>query len=130
MNDLRLHAVRRLRSVFLLTALLLSVGLGVQSSLCPPGMDMGSEMEMGMGDGPAGEPAGPHCPFGASTDGDGGATCPFAVGGVGPCGTAAPVPAIAALTTPSAFVVEIPRVAGAPAPLELFQRVHSPPPRA
>ena len=58
MSNPRLRAARRLKAMPLLTALMLSVGLAFQASLCPPGMDMGSEMEMTMGVGSAGQTSG------------------------------------------------------------------------
>ncbi len=91
--------VRRVVALPQLTALLLSLGLGFELSACPPGMDMGMEMPMPMDassqttlDQGPGEESGMDCPFSGSLDDKGRASCPLAVGGIGPCGTGAPVP--------------------------------------
>lgn len=75
-----------------LAALALSLGIGLEVSLCPPGMDMGMSMDMSAQETTQGPM---DCPF-AATDGEHGMSCALAVGGIGPCGTSAAAP-----TTPT-----------------------------
>ena len=130
MSSSRLRAARRLKSMPLLTALMLSFGTGFQASLCPPGMDMGSEMVMAMDEAPTEQSTGVHCALGTSMNEDGGTSCPLSVGGTGPCGTTAPVPAVAFLIGPPPSQIDFPPITARSAPSELFTRVHRPPPRA
>ncbi len=131
--------VRRIVALPQFTALLLSLGLAIEVSVCPPGMDMGMEMPMPMPmdarsrtaleRGP-GEDQGMDCLFSGSLDDEGRASCPLAVGGIGPCGTSA--------LAPTELVT-----AGRPLPLSVFtyvsatsghadfsETVQLPPPRA
>ena len=70
--------VRRVVALPQVTALLLSLGLGFEVSVCPPGMDMGMEMPMPMDAAPRtapeqgpGEDQGMDCPFSGSLDDEG-----------------------------------------------------------
>ncbi len=129
--------VRRLVALPQLTALLLSLGLGFEVSVCPPGMDMGMEMPMPMDaasrtaleQGP-GEDQGMDCPFSGSLDDEGRASCPLAVGGVGPCGTSAPAPTELA-TAPREIPLSVfAYVSATSAYADFFKTVQLPPPRA
>ena len=137
----RRTAIHRLKVLPQIAALLLSVGLGFQASLCPPGMDMGMDMDKEMSmpagalspatvDSAVGHQAGLHCVFAASNNEDGQATCPFALNGSGPCGTT---------VSASAAVICMPlRVASSQFSLvsnpsghtDPFRQVNLPPPRA
>jgi len=127
--------VRRMMAVPQLAALFLSLSLGFQVSVCPPGMDAAMEMPMdsgssiALGHSPVGG-SGMECPLSDLLDDNGPASCPLSVGGVGPCGTSAPVPS------------ELVTV-GRPLPLSVFtlvsvisghedysQAIQLPPPRA
>jgi len=119
MTPLRSRAARRATGAGLFATWMLALSLGFGVSLCPPGMDMGSDMAMGgmmnmrmdMAEGPGmtsidpsrtPTPSGPQCPF--AGDEDGGHGCPFALDGVGPCGTTASAPAgvvVGAIQAPS-----------------------------
>ena len=137
------RTIRRLKAAPQLAALGLSLAVGFQASLCPPGMDMGMEMSAGMDmAGPAADlpmpgaaraqrhAAGLHCVFGSSMDGDGRPTCPFAVGGIGPCGTTPPIPGV--MTTPPTLAVlhKVQGERGSLRHVDPFRQVHHPPPRA
>ncbi len=132
----RFLIVRRLMALPQLAALTLSFGLAFEASLCPPGMDTGMEMSMPMGAGLstgsdrfAGQQADLHCVFSASTDQDGRTTCPFAVGGVGPCGTTMPTPGVG-LAVPSPIIVSGMRLVSNPhTHTDPFTPIQLPPPR-
>lgn len=90
---------RRRYAVLLLGLLVMSIVTNFEASLCMPGMAMGDDAPMGsmvMEDAASG---GAHCGTLVGTSDDGTPLCPFAVGGVGPCGTAPPVPVQATYLT-------------------------------
>lgn len=120
-----------------LVALLLSLGLGFQVSVCPPGMDTGMEMPMPMDAGSPvalgqspGDASGMECPFSGLLDEDGRASCPLAVGGIGPCGTNAPVPS-ESVTVVSSLSLRVFAHTSVPSGHEDFSlAIQLPPPRA
>ena len=112
---------RRLHASVLLLALLIAQGAGFEASLCPPGMETGMDM---------GRASSTHCTVSTGVDDSGRTTCPFAVAGIGHCGTGAPVPT-------AATAVSIPLRASRAQPIEapVGRPDHSistpvPPPRA
>ena len=141
MRHSRSTAVRRLKALPQIAALLLSLGLGFQASLCPPGMDMGMDMdeEMSM---PAGvlslatvdpavrHQAGLHCVFAASYNEDGQTTCPFALNGTGPCGTTVPAAAVLVWMPPQVLASQLSLVSNPSGHTDPYTQVTLPPPRA
>lgn len=133
----RFTVVRRSMALPQLAALLLSLGLGFQASLCPPGMDMGMEMSMPggdvsgtTGDQSMGHRAGLHCVFDGSTNEDGRATCPFAVGGIGPCGTTVPAAGVLVATPAPVLSSGFSLVSDPSGHTDPLTQVLLPPPRA
>ena len=107
-----------------LAALALSLGIGLEVSLCPPGMDMGMDMAaQETTHGPM------DCPF-ASTGGEHGMSCALAVGGIGPCGTSAaapPTPTVMPTVFPAQNLVETSVLTGH---TDVPRTIKLPPPRA
>jgi len=124
-----------MKAMLLLSSLFVSLGLGYEVSLCPPGMDMGTDMATGgsMGAGSA-QPASPvdgsHCRFSGSTNDDGRSACPLAVGGIGPCGTTVPAPALSFEASSRVFSSGLALVSDPPGHEDAATRVPLPPPRA
>jgi hypothetical protein len=118
---------RRLLGLLQLAGVLVSLGVGLQVSRCPPGMDSGMDMPMTADAGDAGHQ---ECPFMGSPNEQGDMSCPLAVGGIGPCGTSSVAPARQIvdqfLGAPSMFI-ETPRDSGRS---DGFRAIHLPPPRA
>ena len=77
---------RTLMALPQLAAIVLSLVVSQQVSLCPPGMESGSGMLQASA---PGEPGPMDCPLGGSMDEEGNMSGPLAVGGPGPCGTSA-----------------------------------------
>ena len=129
--------VRHLFALPQLAALLLSLGLELEVSLCPPGMHMGMEMPMSadarfpetVQHGP-GEDRGMDCPFDGSLDDERRATCPLAVGGIGPCGTSAPAPGGLVAAPRQIPLSELAYVSGTSGHADFSESVQLPPPRA
>ncbi len=113
---------RRLTGLLQLVGLLVSMGVGLQVSQCPPGMDMPISADGGH--------SGPlDCPFSGSADEQGDMSCPLAVGGLGPCGTSAVARTEHALTLSLGVPQALPELAGDSARLDGFRAIHLPPPR-
>ena len=102
------RARRRLLALPLLVALVSSWALEVGASLCTATSGAGADMRMAMDmASSAAEEAPPHhgsgehagCPPEGEPDR---ASCPFAIGGVGPCGATSSAPAAAASWIPDA----------------------------
>lgn len=109
-----------------LAALLLSLAVGYEVSLCPPGMDMGMDMSVAAEAGGAGHM---DCPFGGSMTEEGDMSCPLAPGGAGPCGTSVGVANTHTATLPidvAARVAQLPCDSGRS---EWFRPILLPPPR-
>jgi hypothetical protein len=129
-------AARRLSALPQIAAWLLSLGFGFEVSACPPGMDMGMDMPMSlqvapaMGDDHGGMGSGMDCPFGGSMDDEGRAGCPFAVGGIGPCGTSTTAPAALATDIRSMPLAVFGYVSAVSEHTDFFESVRHPPPRA
>jgi hypothetical protein len=125
---------RRRYALVLLGAMAFAAFANFEASLCIPGMSMGGgDIQGGMAiamEMPDGASPGFHCWAPMTAASDGVPLCPFSVGGVGPCGTAPPMPVKIAFSM-RAFAestVEFPaaesQVPGA------SPRVPTPPPRA
>jgi hypothetical protein len=140
MTGFKFAIVRRSVALPQVLALVLSLGLGVRSSLCPPGMDMGMEMDMNMSmpaggssdmadDSAMGHEAGRHCGSAGSVDDDGRTTCPFALGGIGPCGTTVPAPGLAMVGPTPVFSEGFASVTEPSGHIDPSAQVNLPPPR-
>jgi hypothetical protein len=127
--------VHRLLALPQLTALLLSLGLAFEVSVCPLGMDMGMEMPPAMdatgqtGIGP-GAGSGMDCPFMGSLDDEGQQGCPLAVGGIGPCGTSAPAPTELVTAPRSSPLSAVAYVSATSGHADFSETIQLPPPRA
>ena len=119
---MRLPALTRtLMALPQLAALLLSLAVGYEVSLCPPGMDMSVASEVG-------DAGHMDCPFGGSMNDEGDMSCPLSVGG--PCGMSVGIANTHTATLPiglAARVTELPRDSGRS---EWFRGILLPPPRA
>ncbi len=129
--------VRRVVALPQLTALLLSLGLGFELSACPPGMDKGMERPMPMDaasrtalEQRPGEDQGMDCPFSGSLDDEGRASCPLAVGGIGPCGTGEPAPAELVTAGPPLLPSVFTYVSTTSGHADFSETIQLPPPRA
>ena len=132
----RSWASRRWLSLPLVIALSLSWALGVQASLCAPGMDSGMEMSRraeitgGTQDAHAAHARADHCTSILSDSEESQTTCPFAINGVGPCGTTAPAPARRVVSLPES-TSELAAIVSEPtAHTNPFALIQVPPPRA
>lgn len=115
---------RTLMALPQLAALLISLAVGYEVSLCPPEMDMGMDMSVASEAGDAGHM---DCPFGGSMNEEGDMSCPLAVGG--PCGTSVGLANTHTASLPidlAASVAELPRDSGRS---EWFRPILLPPPR-
>lgn len=134
MRDPRTASVRRLTALIQVAALMLSLGLQFGVSLCPPGMDMGMDMDMSIvvegGDDTGHHDDGSACPFAGSPNEDGRTTCPFAVGGVGPCGTTVPAPSAMIASVALAGSSQLFTIARVSGHKDVIPKLQLPPPRA
>lgn len=124
---MRLPALTRsLMALPQLAALPLSLAVGHEVALCPPGMDMGMEMSVAS---EAGGPGHMDCPFSGSLDEEGDMSCPLAVGGAGPCGTSVGVANTHSTTLPIDLAVRVAALPRDSGRYEWFRPILLPPPR-